>query len=77
MSYNSSFERCSGATSFLTLPIKKLIFVLFVLVIHWQETLVTVKKDVLSLFVNMNALLFFMQYGHASFSCVLQPETIP
>jgi hypothetical protein len=56
---------------------KKLIFVLFVLVIRWQETSVTIKKDALSSFVNINALLFFMQYGYASFSCVLQPETIP
>jgi hypothetical protein len=43
----------------------------------WQETMVTVKKEVLPPFVSVNALLFFMQYGHASFSCVLQPESIP
>ena len=35
------------------------------------------KKEVLTLFVSMNALLFSMQYGHASFPCVLQPESIP
>jgi hypothetical protein len=35
------------------------------------------KKDVLPLFISVNALLFSMQYGHASFSCMLQPETIP
>jgi len=35
------------------------------------------KKEVLPLFVSVNALLFSIQYGHASFPCVLQPETIP
>jgi hypothetical protein len=34
------------------------------------------KKDLPS-FVGVNALLFSIQYGHASFSCMLQPETIP
>jgi hypothetical protein len=34
------------------------------------------KKDVLLLFVNMKAFLFSIQYEHASFPCVLQPETI-
>ena len=48
----------------------------FELVIHWQELLVAVKKDVLALFVRVNALLFSIQYGHVDFSCVLQPETI-
>jgi hypothetical protein len=46
-------------------------------VIRWQETTVAVKKKALPLFVNVNALLFSMQYGHASFSCVLQAKTIP
>jgi hypothetical protein len=35
------------------------------------------KEEVLPLFVSVNALLFSMQYGHASFPCVLQPESIP
>jgi hypothetical protein len=39
---------------------------------RWQ-----LKKEALSLFVSVNALLFSMQYGQASFLCVLQPETIP
>jgi hypothetical protein len=52
--------------------------VLSVPVIIWQEITVTIKKkEVLPLFVSVNALLFSMQYGHASFSCVLQPESIP
>ena len=34
------------------------------------------EKDVLPSFVNVKALLFSIQYGHASFSCVLQLETI-
>jgi len=37
---------------------------------------VVVKKDDLPPFVSVNALLFSIQYGHASFTCVLQPETI-
>jgi hypothetical protein len=37
---------------------------------------VTVKKKFYP-FVSVNDLLFFIQYGHASFLCVLQPETIP
>jgi hypothetical protein len=56
---------------------KEIFFVLFVPVIMWQETMVTVKKEVLPPFVSVNALLFSMQYGHASFPCVLQPESIP
>jgi hypothetical protein len=56
---------------------KKIIYVLSVLVISWQETLVTVKKDLLPLFVSVNALLFSMHYEHASFPCMLQSETIP
>jgi len=35
------------------------------------------KKEALPPFVSVDALLFSIQYGHASFSCVLQPETIP
>jgi hypothetical protein len=42
-SCNSSPERCGGATSFSTLP-KKILSVLFVPVICWQEMLVAVKK---------------------------------
>jgi hypothetical protein len=38
--------------------------------------LVAVKKDVLPLYVRVNALLFSIQYGHVNFSCVLQLETI-
>jgi hypothetical protein len=34
------------------------------------------KKKALPLFVRVNALLFPIQYWHASFPCVLQPETI-
>jgi hypothetical protein len=34
------------------------------------------KKDVLSLFVNVNALLFSIQYGDTSFPYMLQLETI-
>jgi hypothetical protein len=34
------------------------------------------KKDVLISFVNVKALLFSIQYGHTSFSCVLQLEAI-
>jgi membrane protein CcdC involved in cytochrome C biogenesis len=46
-------------------------------VIRWQETPVAIKKDILPPFISVNALLFFMQYGLASFLYVLQPETIP
>jgi hypothetical protein len=56
---------------------KEILSFLSVLVIQWQETTVTVKKKALSPFVSVNALLFSIQYGHASFSCVLQSETIP
>jgi hypothetical protein len=56
---------------------KEIFSVFFVPVIMWQETTVTVKKEVLPLFVSVNALLFSMQYGHDSFPCVLQPESIP
>jgi hypothetical protein len=45
-------------------------------VIHWQEPLVAIKKDVLPLFVNKKALLFSVQHEHASFPCVLQLGTI-
>jgi hypothetical protein len=34
------------------------------------------KEEVLPPFVSVNALLLSMQYGHASFPCVLQPESI-
>jgi hypothetical protein len=56
---------------------KEIFFVLSVPVIMWQETKVTVKKEALPPFLSVNALLFSMQYGHASFPCVLQPESIP
>jgi hypothetical protein len=56
---------------------KEILFVLSVPVIRWQETMVTVKKRSLPLFVSVNALLFSIQYGHASFPRVLQPEIIP
>ena len=56
---------------------KEILFVLSVPVIRWQETTVTVKKKALPPFVSVNALLFSMQYGHASFPCALQPESIP
>ena len=55
---------------------KEIIFVLSIPVIRRQEMTVTVKKEALPLFVSVNALLFSIQYGHASFPCVLQPETI-
>jgi membrane protein CcdC involved in cytochrome C biogenesis len=55
---------------------KKMLSFLSVHVIRCQETPVVVKKDVLPPFVSVNALLFSMQYGHFSFPCVLQPETI-
>jgi len=55
---------------------KEIIFVLSVPMIRWQETMVTIKKEALPPFVSMNALLFSIQYGHASFPCVLQPEII-
>jgi hypothetical protein len=35
------------------------------------------KKKALPPFLSMNALLFSVQYRHASFPCVLQPESIP
>jgi hypothetical protein len=56
---------------------KEILFVLSVPVIRWQETTVIVKKKALPPFVSVNALLFSIQYGHANFPCVLQPETIP
>jgi hypothetical protein len=56
---------------------KEIISVLSILVIRWQEMTVIVKKKALPPFVSVNALLFSMQYGHASFLCVLQPESIP
>jgi hypothetical protein len=56
---------------------KKIIYVLSVPMIRLQEMMVAVKKEALPLFVSVNALLFSMQYGHVSFPCVLQPETIP
>jgi hypothetical protein len=55
---------------------KKSFLVLSELVIRWQEPLMALKKDILSSFVNVNALLFFIQNRHASFSCMLYPETI-
>jgi hypothetical protein len=55
---------------------KEILLVLSVLVICWQELLVAIKKKVSPSFINVNILLFSIQYGHASFTCVLQPETI-
>jgi hypothetical protein len=56
---------------------KEILYVLSEPMIRWQETTVTVKKkEALPPFVIMNALLFSMQYGHAIFPCMLQPETI-
>jgi hypothetical protein len=55
---------------------KKIFFVVSVPMICWQESSMVVKKNVLALFVSVNALLFSMQYGHTSFPCVPQPETI-
>ena len=56
---------------------KEIFSVLSIPVIMWQVTTVTVKKKALPPFVRVNALLFFMQYVHASFPCVLQPESMP
>jgi hypothetical protein len=42
--YNSLPERRGGATSFSTLPTKKILSFLSVPVIHWQEMQVAVKK---------------------------------
>ena len=56
---------------------KEIFYVLYVPVIRWQEMTVIVKKEALPLFVSVNALLFSMQYGHASLPCMLQLETIP
>jgi hypothetical protein len=57
---------------------KEILSIFSVPVIRWQETMVTIiiEKD-LPPFVSVNALLFSMQYVHASFPCVLQPKTIP
>jgi hypothetical protein len=57
-SYNSLPDNTSIATSLLTLPINKSFFVLFVLVIGWQEHSVAIKKDYLPPFVKVKALLF-------------------
>jgi hypothetical protein len=38
---------------------------------------VTIKKRSFTSVCYVNALLFSIQYGHASFLCVLQPGTIP
>jgi hypothetical protein len=56
---------------------KKIFSILSVPMIMWQETTVTVEKEALPPFVSMNALLFSMQFRHASFPCVLQLESIP
>jgi hypothetical protein len=56
---------------------KEIFSILSVPMIMWQETMVTVKKKALPPFVGVNALLFSMQFRHASFPCVLQPESIP
>jgi hypothetical protein len=56
---------------------KEIFSVLSIPVIMWQETTVIVKKKALPLFLSVIALLFSMQYGHASFLWVLQPESIP
>jgi hypothetical protein len=44
--------------------------------IRRQELPMAVKKDFLLLFVSVNCLLFSIQYRHASFPCMFQPETI-
>jgi hypothetical protein len=70
-SCNFSPERRGGATSFFNSANKEILSVLSVLVIHWQEMTVSIKKEGLPPFVSVNALLFYMQYGHASFLCIL------
>jgi hypothetical protein len=59
-SCNSSPERCECLVS---IP-----------VIRWKDMTVAVKKKALPPFVSVNALLFSMQYGHASFAFMLQQE---
>jgi hypothetical protein len=56
---------------------KEIFFVRSVPVIMWARNDGDSKKKALPPFVRVNALLFFMQYVHASFPCVLQPESIP
>jgi hypothetical protein len=70
-------RKTQGCNILFNFANKKILYVLSVPVIRWQETTVTVKKEALPLFVSVNALLFSIQYRHASFPCVLQPETIP
>jgi len=62
-----------GATSFSTLLIKSPFYTCDLLA---RKAGGSKKKDVLLPFVSVNALLFFMQYEHARFSCVLQSEII-
>jgi hypothetical protein len=50
---------------------KEIFSVLSIPVIMWQEMTVTVKKKALPPFLSVIALLFSMQYGHASFPWVL------
>ena len=76
-SCNFSPERRGDATSFSTLPIKYLFSYFCTCDYMARNDDDSKKKEVLPLFVSMNALLFSMQYGHASFPCVLQPESIP
>jgi hypothetical protein len=70
-------RKTRGCNIFFNSTNKEIFYVLSVPVIKWKEATVTVKKKALPPFASMNAFLFFMQYGHASFPCVLQPESIP
>jgi hypothetical protein len=62
---------------FQLLPIKNPLYSFYTCDLLVRNVSGNKKKDILSLFVNVNALLFSMQYGHASFPCMLQLETIP
>jgi hypothetical protein len=69
-------RKTRGCNIFFNSAKKEIFSVLSVPVIKWQEATVTVKKKALPPFASVNALLFSMQYGHASFTCMLQPENI-
>jgi hypothetical protein len=70
-------QKMRGCNILLNSANKEILSILSVPVIRWQETMMTVKKEAFPSFVSVNALLFSIQYGHASFPCVFQPETIP
>jgi hypothetical protein len=70
-------RKTRGCNIFFNSANKEIFYVLSVPVIKWQEVTVTVKKEALPPFASVNALLFSMQYGHTSFPCVFQPESIP